>query len=43
MADDGHLLRRVIAFPEARERVPGLRTIVVGGPRIDPGSFLAGK
>jgi len=33
----GHLLRRVIAaFPEARERVPGLRMIVVAGPRIDP-------
>jgi pimeloyl-ACP methyl ester carboxylesterase/predicted glycosyltransferase len=30
------LLRRVIAaFPEARERVPGLRMIVVAGPRID--------
>jgi pimeloyl-ACP methyl ester carboxylesterase/predicted glycosyltransferase len=36
----GHLLRRVIAaFPEARERVPGLRMIVVAGPRIDPGSL----
>ena len=33
----GHLLRRVIAaFPEARERVPGLRMVVVAGPRIDP-------
>ena len=32
-----HLLRRVIdAFPEAKERVPGLRMIVVAGPRIDP-------
>ncbi len=32
----GHLLRRVIeAFPEAKERVPGLRMIVVAGPRID--------
>ena len=31
------LLRRVIAaFPQARERVPGLRMIVVAGPRIDP-------
>jgi len=38
----GHLLRRVIAaFPEARERVPGLRMIVVAGPRIDPGSLPA--
>jgi hypothetical protein len=36
----GHLLRRVIAaFPEARERVPGLRMIVVTGPRIDPASL----
>ncbi len=35
-----HLLRRVIAaFPEAKERVPGLRMIVVTGPRIDPGSL----
>jgi pimeloyl-ACP methyl ester carboxylesterase/predicted glycosyltransferase len=34
------LLRRVIAaFPEARERVPGLRMIVVAGPRIDPESL----
>jgi predicted glycosyltransferase len=33
----GHLLQRVIAaYPEARERVPGLRMIVVTGPRIDP-------
>jgi pimeloyl-ACP methyl ester carboxylesterase/predicted glycosyltransferase len=32
------LLRRVIAaFPQARERVPDLRMIVVAGPRIDPG------
>ena len=32
-----HLLRRVIdAFPEAKERVPNLRMIVVAGPRIDP-------
>jgi pimeloyl-ACP methyl ester carboxylesterase/predicted glycosyltransferase len=31
------LLRRVIAaFPEAKERVPELRMIVVAGPRIDP-------
>ena len=31
------LLRRVIdAFPIARERLPGLRMIVVAGPRIDP-------
>ena len=33
----GGLLERVIAaFPEARRRVPGLRMIVVCGPRIDP-------
>jgi pimeloyl-ACP methyl ester carboxylesterase/predicted glycosyltransferase len=32
-----HLLRRVIeAFPDAKERVPELRMIVVAGPRIDP-------
>jgi pimeloyl-ACP methyl ester carboxylesterase/predicted glycosyltransferase len=32
-----HLLRRVIAaFPEAKERVPDLRMVVVAGPRIDP-------
>jgi pimeloyl-ACP methyl ester carboxylesterase/predicted glycosyltransferase len=35
-----HLLRRVIeAFPEARQRVPALRMIVVAGPRIDPRSL----
>jgi pimeloyl-ACP methyl ester carboxylesterase/predicted glycosyltransferase len=36
----GHLLRRVIdAYPEAKERVPDLRMIVVAGPRIDPESL----
>jgi len=36
----GHLLRRVIdAFPEAKERVPDLRMIVVAGPRIDPAAL----
>ncbi len=36
----GHLLRRVIsAFPEAKERVPELRMIIVAGPRIDPRSL----
>jgi pimeloyl-ACP methyl ester carboxylesterase/predicted glycosyltransferase len=36
----GHLLRRVIeAYPEAKERVPGLRMVVVAGPRIDPASL----
>jgi pimeloyl-ACP methyl ester carboxylesterase/predicted glycosyltransferase len=34
------LLRRVIdAHPQARARVPGLRMIVVCGPRIDPDSL----
>ncbi len=34
------LLRRVIeALPRARERVPGLRTVAVAGPRIDPASL----
>ena len=34
------LLRKVIAaFPEARQRVPGLNMIVVAGPRIDPASL----
>ena len=38
----GDLLRRVIAaYPEARERVPGLRMVVVAGPRIDPASLPA--
>ncbi len=37
-----HLLRRAIAaFPVAAARVPGLRMIVVTGPRIDPGSLPA--
>jgi predicted glycosyltransferase len=32
------LLRRVIAaFPQAKEKVPGLRMIIVAGPRIDLG------
>jgi len=34
------LLRRVIeSLPLARERVPGLRTVAVAGPRIDPESL----
>jgi len=38
----GPLLRKVIAaYPEARERVPGLRMIVVTGPRIDPTTLPA--
>jgi pimeloyl-ACP methyl ester carboxylesterase len=36
----GHLLRRVMAaYPEAKARVPGLRMVVVAGPRIDPASL----
>ncbi len=35
-----HLLRRVIeAFPQAKERVPALRMVVVAGPRIDPATL----
>jgi pimeloyl-ACP methyl ester carboxylesterase/predicted glycosyltransferase len=38
----GHLLRRVIeAFPEAKERVPELRMVVVAGPRIDAATLPA--
>ena len=34
----GHLVRRVTdAFEEARARVPGLRMVVVTGPRLEPG------
>jgi pimeloyl-ACP methyl ester carboxylesterase len=34
------LLRRVIeAYPDAKALVPGLRMVVVAGPRIDPGSL----
>ena len=37
-----HLLRRVVAsYDEARGRIPGLRMVVVAGPRIDPGSLGA--
>ncbi len=36
----GHLLRRVMrAFPEAKQNIPGLRMIVVTGPRIDPATL----
>jgi len=35
-----NLLRRVIdAYPEAKQRVPDLRMIIVAGPRIDPASL----
>ena len=38
----GHLLRRAVAaFPAARRLVPGLRMVVVAGPRIDPESLAA--
>jgi UDP-N-acetylglucosamine:LPS N-acetylglucosamine transferase len=34
------LLRRVVdAFPEAKQRIPNLRMIVVAGPRIDPAAL----
>jgi predicted glycosyltransferase len=34
------LIQRVIAaFPDAKQRVPALRMIVVAGPRIDPASL----
>jgi pimeloyl-ACP methyl ester carboxylesterase len=37
-----HLLRRVLlAYPAARRQVPGLRMIIVSGPRIDPASLPA--
>jgi len=36
------LLRRVMAaFPEAKERTPAMRMVVVAGPRIDPASLPA--
>jgi pimeloyl-ACP methyl ester carboxylesterase len=35
-----HLLRRVMgSYPEAKRLVPGLRMVVVAGPRIDPASL----
>jgi pimeloyl-ACP methyl ester carboxylesterase/predicted glycosyltransferase len=38
----GHLLRRVSeAYDAARERVPGLRMVVVTGPRLDPDVIAA--
>ncbi len=38
----GDLLRRVAAaFPAARELVPGLRMVLVAGPRIDPATVPA--
>ncbi|MEO8688201.1 MAG: alpha/beta fold hydrolase [Solirubrobacteraceae bacterium] len=33
------LHRAAAAFPEAKRRVPGLRMILIAGPRIDPGSL----
>ncbi|MDG4826612.1 alpha/beta fold hydrolase [Asanoa sp. WMMD1127] len=36
----GDLLRKVVdAFPAARRAVPGLRLVVVAGPRVDPARF----
>jgi len=35
----GLLARVIAAFPQAKERVPDLRMIVVAGPRIDPESL----
>jgi pimeloyl-ACP methyl ester carboxylesterase/predicted glycosyltransferase len=38
------LLTRVVdALPLARERIPGLRTIVVTGPRIDPARYASAE
>jgi pimeloyl-ACP methyl ester carboxylesterase len=38
------LLRRVVAaYPEAADLVPGLRLVVVAGPRIDPASIPAAE
>jgi predicted glycosyltransferase len=37
----GLLRRAVAAFPAARRLVPGLRMIVVTGPRIDPAALAA--
>src|SRR5262249_39752328 len=40
----GHLLRKVLdAYPEVARRVPGLRMVVVTGPRIDPASLPVAK
>jgi pimeloyl-ACP methyl ester carboxylesterase len=37
----GLLRRAAAAFPAARRLVPGLRMIVVAGPRIDPATLIA--
>ncbi|MGE0296866.1 alpha/beta fold hydrolase [Pseudonocardia sp.] len=38
----GHLLRRALAaYPLAEKRIPGLRMVVVTGPRIDPRTLTA--
>jgi pimeloyl-ACP methyl ester carboxylesterase len=39
----GLLRRAAAAFPAAAALVPGLRMIIVSGPRIDPDSVLAGQ
>jgi pimeloyl-ACP methyl ester carboxylesterase/UDP:flavonoid glycosyltransferase YjiC (YdhE family) len=33
------LQRAAAAFPEAKQRVPGLRMILIAGPRVDPASL----
>jgi pimeloyl-ACP methyl ester carboxylesterase len=39
----GHLLRRAVeAYPLLADRVPGIRMLVVTGPRIDPASLSTG-
>ena len=39
----GHLLRRVLeSFPHAKRLIPGLRMVVVAGPRIDPATLPRG-
>jgi pimeloyl-ACP methyl ester carboxylesterase len=40
----GALLRKVLAaYPDAKRRVPGLRMVVVTGPRIDPSALPAAE
>ena len=39
----GHLLRRAVdSLPRVRKRIPGLRMVVVAGPRIDPATVPHG-
>ena len=39
---EGLLRRAVAAYPEARERIPSLRMVVVAGPRLDPSVIETG-